>query len=589
MGQPLRLARYLDRIAGRIVHALWLSAALAAGFMVLRDQGVNLAGLAFFALAALPGLAGLQLASERALSRRASRFIMALAWVLPALAATAALGGPLSSAALVFLAGPAAMAASGRQGDAALSWTLNAIAFAGLAVLQLLGPAADAEILASTSTIVGLAGFLAMCGLVASARYAARLTAARAEASRLRPAANAFMDAPGPLLAVDRQGVMTAASRAVHRLIPGVPRDLTGLPLEGLAFDEADRLAIRDGLGRSGGEDDVQGFDFAVRGTRGRARTVHAVQARSADGLVLSLGDGEAASSQAPASDTAGAAEIERIRAERDEAVAASRAKSEFLAAVSHELRTPLNAIIGFSDVMKQRLFGPLPARYAEYGDLIHESGIHLLDLIGDVLDMSKIEADRYELVTDRFDARDVVETCAKMLRLRAEDQGLTLSTDAGDDALEVEADRKAVRQILLNLISNAVKFTPEGGAVAVMARAQGDELVLAVGDSGVGMGADELRALGGQYTQTRSSLSSDERGSGLGLSLVRSLAEMHGGRMTVQSVKGEGTTVTIRLPVLVDTRGNAETFEPLAVHEQIRRAQSAGEVISQAAGGGAA
>ena len=592
MGQTLRLARYLDRIAGRAVLALWLGAVLAAGFQVLADRGVSPAALALFALAALPGLAGLQLASARALSRRASRFIMALAWVLPALAATAALGGPLTFAALVFLAGPAAMAASGRQGDAALSWTLNAIAFSGLAMLQLLGPAPDATILASGSVILALAGFLAMCGLVASARYAGRLKAARTEVSRLRPAASAFLDAPGPLLAVDRDGVMTAASRAVHRLIPGVPRDLTGLPLEGLAFDDGDRLAIRDGLQSVDANAGMQGFDFAVRGTQGRARTVHAVQARSADGLVLSLVDGEAVTGQAqaaPESHAADHAEIERIRAERDEAIAASRAKSEFLAAVSHELRTPLNAIIGFSDVMKQRLFGPLPARYAEYGDLIHESGIHLLDLIGDVLDMSKIEADRYELVTDRFDARDVVETCAKMLRLRAEDQGLTLSTDAGSDALEVDADRKAVRQILLNLISNAVKFTPEGGAVAVMARAQGDELVLAVGDSGVGMGADELRALGGQYTQTRSSLTSDERGSGLGLSLVRSLAEMHGGRMTVQSVKGEGTTVTIRLPVLVEARGDVETFEPLAVHEQIRRAQSAGDVISQAANSGAA
>ncbi|HBU62015.1 MAG TPA: sensor histidine kinase, partial [Oceanicaulis sp.] len=188
----------------------------------------------------------------------------------------------------------------------------------------------------------------------------------------------------------------------------------------------------------------------------------------------------------------------------------------------SHELRTPLNAIIGFSDIIKQRLFGPLPARYAEYGDLIHESGEHLLELIGDVLDMSKIEADKYELTPEEFDARDVVSICAKMISPRAKDRGIALYCEPGDADLPVKADRKAMRQILLNLLSNAVKFTPEGGAVVVMARQDGAELVLAVGDSGVGIGEDELADLGKPYHQTRSGKETSERGTGLGLSLVQ-------------------------------------------------------------------
>ena len=144
----------------------------------------------------------------------------------------------------------------------------------------------------------------------------------------------------------------------------------------------------------------------------------------------------------------------------------------------------------------------PLPARYAEYGDLIHESGEHLLELIGDVLDMSKIEADKYELTPEEFDARDVVSICAKMISPRAKDRGIALYCEPGDADLPVKADRKAMRQILLNLLSNAVKFTPEGGAVVVMARQDGAELVLAVGDSGVGIGEDELADLGKPYHQ---------------------------------------------------------------------------------------
>jgi cell cycle sensor histidine kinase DivJ len=231
--------------------------------------------------------------------------------------------------------------------------------------------------------------------------------------------------------------------------------------------------------------------------------------------------------------------------------------------------------------MMKQRIFGPLPARYAEYGDLIHESGTHLLDLIGDVLDMSKIEADRYELETEEFDARDVVEICSKMLRLRAEEKQVALSTDVGDRPLMVEADRKALRQILLNLLSNAVKFTPEGGAVVAMVQPQDGALVLAVGDSGVGISADELSGVGHAWNQAQSARDSDERGSGLGLSLVRALAELHGGSMSVQSAPGEGTTVSVILPVLVDAGLEpAGTDAALEVHQRIKAAQSLGEEL---------
>ena len=225
--------------------------------------------------------------------------------------------------------------------------------------------------------------------------------------------------------------------------------------------------------------------------------------------------------------------------------------KSLFFAGVSHELRTPLNAIIGFSDMMRSRLFGPLPGKYAEYADLIHDSGQHMLDLIGDVLDMSKVEAGKYELHYDMFDASDVIRTTVKMIRPTADAAKVRMDIDIQDDeALLIEADRKALRQILLNLISNAIKFSHKGGSIRIAAKAAGDTLNLTVQDYGVGMSEDELAVLGTPYKQMSSAQTIDERGTGLGVSLVKSLTELHGGRFSAASQNDEGTTIDVFLPL---------------------------------------
>ena len=225
--------------------------------------------------------------------------------------------------------------------------------------------------------------------------------------------------------------------------------------------------------------------------------------------------------------------------------------KSLFFAGVSHELRTPLNAIIGFSDMMRSRLFGPLPGKYAEYADLIHDSGQHMLDLIGDVLDMSKVEAGKYELHYDNFDAADVIRSTAKMIRPAADQAEIVLSLDINEnDPLLIEADRKAVRQILLNLLSNAIKFSHKGGRVIVAAKSVGDTLNLSVQDYGIGMSADDVANIGQPYQQGSSATMIEERGTGLGLALVKSLSELHGGRFAVASQEGEGTTVDVFLPL---------------------------------------
>lgn len=225
--------------------------------------------------------------------------------------------------------------------------------------------------------------------------------------------------------------------------------------------------------------------------------------------------------------------------------------KTLFFAGVSHELRTPLNAIIGFSDMMRSRLFGPLPGKYAEYADLIHDSGQHMLDLIGDVLDMSKVEAGKYELHYDNFDAADVIRSTAKMIRPTADQAEVVLSLDINEnDPLLIEADRKAMRQILLNLLSNAIKFSHKGGRVIVAAKSVGDTLNLSVQDQGIGMSADDVAKIGQPYQQGSSAAMIEERGTGLGLALVKSLSELHGGRFAVASQEGEGTTVDVFLPL---------------------------------------
>jgi len=254
---------------------------------------------------------------------------------------------------------------------------------------------------------------------------------------------------------------------------------------------------------------------------------------------------------------------LQQARAEA-EGLAAGRAR--FLANMSHELRTPLNAIMGFSDIMRARMFGPLTDRYGEYAELIHESGRHLLDLINDVLDMSKIEAERFELQRGEFDAREAVTAAMRLLRVQADAAGVQLRGVLPPNELEVDADRRALKQIVLNLVSNALKFTPRGGQVTVTADGHDGEFELVVADTGVGISPEDLERLGRPYEQA-GGVDQRARGTGLGLSLVRAFAKLHGGEMNIESRMGAGTSVSVRMPVLLKASRpamEAPLMEPL-------------------------
>jgi two-component system, cell cycle sensor histidine kinase PleC len=234
---------------------------------------------------------------------------------------------------------------------------------------------------------------------------------------------------------------------------------------------------------------------------------------------------------------------------EKNRAEDANAAKSKFLANMSHELRTPLNAIIGFSEIMESAMFGPLGTdKYTEYSRDIRESGEYLLDVINDILDMSKIEAGGIRLAPEAVAVEPILADCQRVVSTRAGEKHLNLSVEI-EPGLVVNADRRALKQIALNLLSNAVKFTPEGGAVAVYGRERGGTVTIAIKDNGIGIPKIALRKLGRPFEQVESQLTKKYQGSGLGLAIAKSLVELHGGDMRIRSTLGAGTVVIVRLP----------------------------------------
>ncbi|MGD9602875.1 MAG: GAF domain-containing protein [Gammaproteobacteria bacterium] len=229
---------------------------------------------------------------------------------------------------------------------------------------------------------------------------------------------------------------------------------------------------------------------------------------------------------------------------------AANRHKSEFLANMSHELRTPLNAVIGFSEVLIERMFGDLNDKQEDYLKDIHASGKHLLSLINDILDLSKIEAGRMELDVEDFDLRSALENTLTLVRERAERHGIALALEAAEDLDGFRADQRKFKQVMLNLLSNAVKFTPDGGRITVRARlAAPDLLEVAVADTGIGIAPEYLETIFEEFRQAGGSYTNKQEGTGLGLSLTRRIVELHGGRIGVDSEPGAGATFTFTLP----------------------------------------
>jgi two-component system cell cycle sensor histidine kinase PleC len=391
-----------------------------------------------------------------------------------------------------------------------------------------------------------------------------RLAQARAQSAetRLRDAIESVSEA---FVLWDRNGRLLMSNRNFrsffrlepHVLKPGIERE----ELEALA-----RLAVRQEYPALGGRKGVREAELVD------GRWVQISERQTAEGgLVVTAADITALKAQEEArrineeelrrvvanlersqeqlSELARKYETEKLRAE-----GANQAKSEFLANMSHELRTPLNAINGFSEIMIAEMYGPLgDTRYKSYAQDILNSGQHLLALISDILDMSKIEAGKMSLRFEPLSLEEVAEDALRLVRDRAESAGLALRLDF-DELPEVEADYRAIKQVLLNLLSNAVKFTPRGGRVTVRAELRDDPMGprvrMSVQDTGIGITPDDLARLAKPFEQIESQHAKTQQGTGLGLALTKALVEMHGGLLDLRSAPGQGTSASFSLPV---------------------------------------
>jgi len=389
-----------------------------------------------------------------------------------------------------------------------------------------------------------------------------RLAQARAQSaeSRLRDAIESVSEA---FVLWDRQGRLLMCNRNYREFFRMEPQALQ----PGAAREQVEavaRQAIRQEF--SSGQSDVREAELVD------GRWVQISERPTAEGgLVVTAADISALKAQEEAlkqneqelrravvnlersqeqlSELARKYEAEKVRAE-----GANRAKSEFLANMSHELRTPLNAINGFSEIMVAEMYGPLgDGRYRDYSRDILNSGQHLLALINDILDMSKIEAGKMNLRFDPIDLEEVAEDAVRLVRNRAETAGLSLGLEF-PELPEVEADYRAVKQVLLNLLSNAVKFTPRGGRIVIQADVRddprGQRVRITVQDTGIGISAEDLARLAQPFEQIENQHAKTQQGTGLGLALSKSLVEMHGGLLDLKSAPGQGTSASFSLPV---------------------------------------
>jgi cell cycle sensor histidine kinase DivJ len=476
-------------------------------------------------------------------------------------------GGIGSFAAIWLVVVPLEAALSASRRVVALASTIALAAAGLLLILSAVNLLPPAIIVASEH------GALAALGIISAALYATGIALGAeqlartsfwlryAEEDRYRLLARNMTDV---IIRLGRNGAVLFVSPAAEPLLGVRAGDLTGHGL----FDRvhvadrpayltalADAAALGEGRSvecriRRGTETDAKAGQFVWVEMRCQPldRAGGAVRANERE-VVAVLRDVSERKTQERA------IEIARSESERANAV-----KSRFLATMSHELRTPLNAIIGFSEMLTNDSLVFDPARKLEYAKLINESGRHLLSMVNGILDMSKIETGNFEIAPEPFAPAPAITSCCDLLALKARDAEVDIMTRIAPDLPELVADRRAFSQILINLVSNAIKFTPCDGKVTVSAHSDGANLAVVVEDTGVGIGEDDLPRLGEAFFQARASYDRRHDGTGLGLSIVKGLVGLHNGDFDISSRVGKGTRVTVRLPI-----GSAAALSPPA------------------------
>ena len=462
--------------------------------------------------------------------------------------------------------------------EAALSASRRVVALAAtfaLAAAGLLLVLSSAGLLSSATMVANDHGVLTALGIISAALYATGLalgaeSLARtsfwllyAEEDRYRLLARNMTDV---ITRHGRNGAVLFISPAAEPLFGVRTGELAGHGL----FDRvhvADRPAYLTALADAAAVGEGRSVEFRIR--RGGGTEPHAghfvwveMRCRPLD-RATDAPNADACEVVAVLRDVSERKAQERvIEIAQAESERANAAKGRFLATMSHELRTPLNAIIGFSEMLTNDSLVFDTARKHEYAKLISDSGRHLLSVVNGILDMSKMETGNFEITPEPFVPAQVIGSCCDLLALKARDSGVEINARIAFDLPEVVADRRAFNQILINLISNAIKFTPRGGRVTVSAICDGSKFAVAVEDTGVGIGEDDLPRLGDAFFQARASYDRRHDGSGLGLSIVKGLVRLHGGDIDIRSRLGEGTRVTVRLPI--DCEGGRPAVDPI-------------------------
>ena len=449
-------------------------------------------------------------------------------------------GGMTSPALPWLLVAPIEAAVSGKRSSVMTSTLVAGTGFFAIACLTLTGWLPDSRLSAELQGVVYPVSLFA--ALVVSMfslrafqrRHSQEAAQVRAGADMLRGLTDNALDL---ITRHAPDGTVLYASSAAEDMLGLRARELEGLS-PAMIVHIQDLKQVQEAFANAS-RGEPQSIAFRLRRRDGSYVPVE-MRARAADGAVVAVTRDMSAQR----------AELVELENARDKAEEVSRAKTRFLASVSHELRTPLNAIIGFSDVMRHEVMGPIGTpKYREYAELIRNSGTHLVDLISDLLDMSKIEAGKFTIERRQLDLKPLVDECMAMVQVAANEAGVELASDV-PEGLVLMADRRALKQSLINLLSNSIKFTLTEGKVTLRARRNGTDIDIAVADTGVGIPEQDLSRIGKPFEQVEGGLQRAHKGTGLGLSLVKALTELHGGTMQIVSALGDGTTVTMRLPV---------------------------------------
>ena len=454
--------------------------------------------------------------------------------------------------------------------EAALSASRRVVAFASVLALSCAGALillGHFAMLPAAEISPALRGTLMTFAVLSAALYAAGLAFASEALARTTVSLLSVEEERYRLLARNMSDVISRHGRngAVQFVSPAA-ETLLGIPVARLLghglFDRvhvADRPAYLTALSDAARDGEARSVEFRLRrdigrsGERGQTGEVDFIWVEMRCRPLEQAGPQDAAAEVVAVMREVTDRKLQEqaLDLARSADEQADAAKTRFLATMSHELRTPLNAIIGFSEMIVQEQALMLdPARRREYAQLINDSGQHLLAVVNGILDISKMESGNFEIAPEPFAPRAALVNCCDLLALKARENGIDLVVSAPQDLPDLNGDPRAFRQIALNLVSNAIKFTERGGQVTVSAGVDGSHLVLRVTDTGVGIAADDLKRIGAPFFQAGTTYQRRHEGTGLGLSIVKSLVALHAGQLTVQSRLDEGTTVTVVLPL---------------------------------------